>query len=75
MSVTNSEVEAAMVHRRWKAAMRDPAFSEEAFNALSSADAYIRAAQDGLAGVTHRLSKDMRVSVHFDVPMPVAPGI
>ena len=41
--------------------MRDPSFTEEAFNALSSADAYIRAARDGLAGATHRLPKDMRV--------------
>ena len=53
VSVTNSEVESAMVHRRRKEAMRDPSFTEEAFNALSSADAYIRAVQGGLAGATH----------------------
>ena len=41
--------------------MRDPNFTEEAFNAFSSADAYIRAARDGLAGATHQLSNDMRV--------------
>ena len=46
--VTNSEVESAMNHRWRKEAMRNPSFTEEAFNALSSADAYIRAAQDGL---------------------------
>ena len=61
VSVTNSEVESAMNHRQRKEAMRDPSFTEEAFNALSSADAYIRAARDGLAGATHQLSKDMRV--------------
>ena len=61
LSVTNSEVESAMNHRRRKEAMRDPSFTEEAFNALSSANAYIRAARDGLAGATHQLSKDMRV--------------
>ena len=61
VSVTNSEVESAMNHRRRIAAMRDPNFTEEAFNAFSSADAYIRAARDGLAGATHQLSKDMRV--------------
>jgi hypothetical protein len=42
-------------------AMRDLNFTEEAFNAFSSADAYIRAAWDGLARATHQLSKDMRV--------------
>ena len=61
VSVTNSEVESAMNHRRRRAAMRDPNFTEEAFNAFSSADAYIRAARDGLAGATYQLSKDMRV--------------
>ena len=61
VSVTNSEVESAMNHRRRRAAMRDPNFTEEAFNAFSSADAYIRPARDGLAGATYQLSKDMRV--------------
>ena len=60
VSVTNSEVEIAMNHRCRRAAMRDPTFTEEAFNAFSSADAYIRAARDGLAGATQQLSKDMR---------------
>ena len=41
MSVTNSEVESAMNHRRRRAILRDPHFSEEAFIAFSSADAYI----------------------------------
>ena len=62
VSVTNSEVESAMNHRRRRAAMHDPNFIEEAFNAFSSSYAYIRAARDGLAGATHQLSKDMRVS-------------
>ena len=52
MSVTNSEVEGAMNHRRRRAALRDPGFSEEAFNAFNSGDAYIRAAQGGLARAT-----------------------
>ena len=59
--VTNSEVETMMNHRRRKEAMCNPSFTKEAFNALSSADAYIRAARDGLAGATHQLSKDMQV--------------
>ena len=48
VSVTNSEVESAMNHRRRRAAMRDPNFTEEAFNAFSLVDRYIRAARDGL---------------------------
>ena len=41
VSVTNSEVESAMNHQRRRAVLQDPGFSEEAFNAFSSADAYI----------------------------------
>ena len=41
MSVTNSEVESAMNYRCRRAVLRDPSFSEEVFNAFSSADAYI----------------------------------
>ena len=62
VSVTNSEVESAMNHRWRRAAMRDPNFTKEAFDALSPIDAYIQAARNGLAGATHQLSKDMWVS-------------
>ena len=41
-----------MNHRHRRAALRDPGFSDEAFNAFNSGDAYIRAAQDGLARAT-----------------------
>ena len=41
VSVKNSEVESAINHRRRRAAMHDPNFTEEAFNAFSSTDAYI----------------------------------
>ena len=41
VSATNSKVESAMNHRRRRAALRDPGFSEEAFNAFNSGDAYI----------------------------------
>ena len=37
-SVTNSEVESAMNHRRCRAVLRDPKFSDEAFSAFSSGD-------------------------------------
>ena len=59
VSVTNSEVESAMNHRRRRAVLRNPRFSKEAVGAFSSADAYIRAARDGLARATYQLSKDM----------------
>ena len=42
-SATNSEVESTMNDRRRRAALRDPNFSEEAFDAFNSGDAYIRA--------------------------------
>ena len=48
VSVTNSEVESVMNHRRLKETLRAPAFSEQEFTALSTVDAYIRAAWDGL---------------------------
>ena len=63
VSVTNSEVESAMNHRRRRAVLRDPSFTKEAFNAFSSADAYIRAARDGLNRATKQHLKDVRVSL------------
>ena len=76
VSITNSEVESAMNHRRRQAALRDPSFTKEAFNAFSSADAYIRATRDGLTRATCQHLKDMRVSTHLcksDNYIPVAP--
>ena len=76
VSVTNSEVESAMNHRRRWAALRDSGFSEEAFNAFSSADAYIRAARHGLTRATDQYLKDVRVSTHLYKSynyIPVAP--
>ena len=63
VSVTNSEVESAMNHRRRRAALRDPGFTKEAFNAFSSADAYIRAARDGLNRAMTQHLKDVQVSL------------
>ena len=62
ISATNSEVESAMNHRRRRAVLRDPNFFEETFNAFNSRDAYIRAAQDGVASATYQYLKDIRVS-------------
>ena len=76
MSVTNSEVESAMNHRRCRAVLRDPKFSEEAFDAFSSGDAYIRAARDGLRRDTKQYLAVVRVSFlcpKKDDHMPVAP--
>ena len=76
MSVTNSEVESSMNHWRCRAILRDPEFSEEAFNAFSSADAYIRAAQNGLSRATKQHLTDVRVRFILsekDNHMPVAP--
>ena len=63
VSVTNSEVESAMNHRRRRAVLRDPRFSEESFNAFSSTNAYIQAARDGLNRATKQHLKDVQVSL------------
>ena len=62
MSVTNSDVESAMNHQRCRVVLRDPKFSEEAFNAFSSGDAYIRAARDGLRKAMRQYLTDVQVS-------------
>ena len=61
LSATNSEVDSAMNHRRRQAVLRDPGFSEEAFDAFNSGDAYIRAAQGGVTRATDQYIKDIRV--------------
>ena len=61
LSATNSKVESTMNHRCRRAVLRNGIFSEEAFNAFNSGDAYIRAAQDGLARATDQYVKDIRV--------------
>ena len=76
MSVTNSEVESAKNHRRCRAVLRDPKFSGEAFNAFSSADAYIRATRDGLRKATKQHLTDVQVNFSLskkDNHTPVAP--
>ena len=61
LSSTNSEVESAMNRRRRRAVLRDACFSQEAFDAFNSGDAYIRAAQNGLARAMDQYVKDIRV--------------
>ena len=50
-----------MNHRRRRAVLGNEIFFEEAFNVFYSGDAYIRAAQDGLARATDQYAKDIRV--------------
>ena len=64
-SATNSEVESAMNHWRWRAVLQNNIFSKEAFNAFHSADAYVRAARGGLAQETNQYTKDIQVR-NFD---------
>ena len=73
LSATNSEVESAMNHRRRRAVLRDACFSPEAFDAFNSGEAYLRAAQDGLARATDQYVKDVRVSKSDDLYVSVAP--
>ena len=61
LSATNSEVESAMNHRCRRAVLRDACFSQEAFDAFNSGDAYIRAAQNGLDRATNQYVKDIRL--------------
>ena len=73
LSATNSEVESAMNHRRRRAVLRDACFSPEAFDAFNSGEAYLRAAQDGLARAMNQYVKDVRVSKSDDLYVSVAP--
>ena len=66
LSATNSEVGSAMNHRRRRAVLHDACFSPEAFDAFNSGDAYLRAAQNGLARATDQYVKDVRVSKSDD---------
>ena len=66
LSATNSKVESAMNHRRHWAVLRDACFSLEAFDAFNSGDAYLRAAQSGLARATDHYVWDVRVSKSDD---------
>ena len=61
LSATNSEVESAMNHRRRRTVLRDACFSPEALDAFNTGDAYLRAAQNGLARATEQYVKDIRV--------------
>ena len=56
LSATNSEVESAMNHRCRRTVLRDACFPPEALNTFNTGDAYLRAAQNGLARATDRKS-------------------
>ena len=61
LSATNFKVESAMNHRRCQIVLRDACFSQEALDAFNTGDAYLRAAQNGLARATEQYVKDIRV--------------
>ena len=52
LSATNSEVESAMNHGHRQTILGDACFSQEALDAFNTGDAYLRAAQNGLARAT-----------------------
>ena len=62
-----------MNHRRRRAVLRDACFSPEAFDAFNSGEAYLRAAQDGLARAMDQYVKDVRVSKSGNLYVSVAP--
>ena len=62
LPATNSEVESALNHRRRRTVLRDACFSPEALDAFNTGDAYLRAAQNGLARATEQYVKDIQVS-------------
>ena len=62
LSTTNSEVESAMNHRQHRTVLQDACFSPEELNAFNTGDAYLRAAQNGLARATEQYVEDIRVS-------------
>ena len=74
LSATNSEVESAMNHTRRRTVLRDGCFSQEALDAFNTGDAYLRAAQNGLAKATEQYVKDIRVRKFWsNIYIPVAP--
>ena len=50
-----------MNHRIHPTILRDACFSQEALDAFNTGDAYLRAAQNGLARATEQYVKDIRV--------------
>lgn len=62
LSATNSEVESALNHRRHRTVLHDACFSPEALDAFNTGDAYLCAAQNGLARAMEQYVKDIQVS-------------
>ena len=74
LSAANSKVESAMNHRRRRTVLRDACFSQEALDAFNTGDAYLRAAQNGLARAMEQYVKDIRVRKFWsNIDIPVAP--
>jgi hypothetical protein len=62
-SATISKFESAMNHRRRRAALRNPFFSNEEFNALNSVDAYLGVTRVDFEKVVDALSKGLQVKL------------
>ena len=52
-----------MNDNRRRTVLRDACFSQEALDAFNLGDAYLRAAQNGLARATEQYVKDIRVRI------------
>ena len=61
LSATNSEVESALNHKRRWTVLRGACFSPKALDAFNTGDAYLRAAQNGLARAMEQYVKDIQV--------------
>ena len=62
VSVTNSEVESVMNHRRRRESLCHIPFSNQEFNAFNSVDAYLGAARTGLEEIANLLSASVQAS-------------
>ena len=67
VSLTNSEDESVMNHRRRKESLRHATFSDHDINDSNSVDAYLRAARTSLEGAANLLSANMQVRVQFEI--------
>jgi hypothetical protein len=61
VSVTNSEVERVMNHRRRRETLRHAAFADQEFNAFNSVDAYLGAARTCLEGIAGLFATKVQV--------------
>ena len=61
VSVTNSEVESVINHRRRRESLRHVTFTDQEFNTFNSVNAYLGAARTGLDGVAGLFAAKVQV--------------